>query len=338
MTRRLAAFAALALAAFAQIHPAAAQDKARVDLVKVHSPAIAGNLEGNTADRTVYVVTPPGYDQHPEKRYPVVYFLHGYFVEPKAYAELFDLADALTGAAGAGNEVIFVMPDGFSKHRGSFYSNSPTTGNYEDFVAHDLVAWVDANYRTLARRESRGLAGHSMGGYGAMRVGMKHPDVFSSLYVMSAGGGSVKLITKEMAERAQADDGTVDLSAPIGGAQGDLAQLAAWSPDPQRPPNFINAGLLPDGTIDPVVQARMAANSLIAMLPQHIRDLKNYEAIMLDVGDKDGLAADSRTMSAELTRFGVVHRLEIYDGGHGDKVKDRLRSAVLPFFAAHLDR
>ena len=59
---------------------------------------------------------------------------------------------------------------------------------------------------------------------------------------------------------------------------------------------------------------------------------------MLDVGDKDGLATDSRAMSSELTRFGVVHKLEIYDGGHGDKVKDRLRSAVLPFFAAHLDR
>ncbi|KPL69362.1 hypothetical protein SZ64_15345 [Erythrobacter sp. SG61-1L] len=338
MVKPLVALLAVALAAVGPVQPAFAQEKARVDLVKVHSPAIAGNLEGNTADRTVYVVTPPGYDQHPEKRYPVVYFLHGYFVEPKAYADLFDLGEALTGAAGAGNEVIFVMPDGFSKHRGSFYSNSPTTGNYEDFVAHDLVEWVDGHYRTLARRESRGLAGHSMGGYGAMRVGMNHPDVFSSLYVMSAGGGSVKVVTREMAERAQADDGTVDLSAPIGGAQGDLAQLAAWSPDPKRPPNFVNAGLLPDGTIDPVVQARMAANSLMGMLPQHIRELKQYEAIMLDVGDKDGLAPDSKAMSAELTRFGVVHTLEVYDGGHGDKVKERLRANVLPFFAAHLDR
>ena len=326
-----------ALAAIAAV-PAAAQDKARVATVTVHSAAIEGNLEGNSAERTVYVVTPPGYDEHPGKHYPVVYFLHGYYVEPKAYADLFDLQDALSGAAAAGNEVIFVMPDGYSKHRGSFYSNSPTTGNYEDFVAEDLVAYIDSHYRTIAKREGRGLAGHSMGGYGALRVGMNHSEVFSSLYVMSAGGGSVRPITREAAESVIADQGTVDLAAPIGGVQGELARLAAWSPDPTKAPNYVDPGLRADGTIDPDIQARIAANSITGMLPGHVRDLKRYEAIALDVGDKDGLMADSKKFSGEMDRFGIAHRLEIYDGGHGDKVKERLRSKVLPFFAAHLDK
>jgi len=327
--------ALLALTAFVLAQPALAQDKARVATVTVHSPAIEGNLEGNSADRTVYVVTPPGYDQHPDRHYPVVYFLHGYFVEPKAYADLFDLEDALTGAGAAGNEVIFVMPDGYSKHRGSFYSNSPTTGNYEDFVAEDVVQYVDSHYRTLAKRESRGLAGHSMGGYGALRVGMNHPDVFSSLYVMSAGGGSVRIVTPEQARGVIANDGTVDTTAPIGGLQGDLAVLAAWSPDPSKPPNFVDPGLRADGTIDPLVQAKISANALVAMLPQHVRELRRYQAIAIDVGDKDGLMPDSKALAADMDKFRIPHTLEIYDGGHGDKVKERLRSKVLPFFAAH---
>jgi S-formylglutathione hydrolase FrmB len=71
-------------------------------------------------------------------------------------------------------------------HQGSMYSNSPTTGDWERFVAEDLVAFIDSHYRTLAKPISRGLAGQFMGGYGALRIGMKRPDVFSSLYIMSA--------------------------------------------------------------------------------------------------------------------------------------------------------
>lgn len=65
------------------------------------------------------------------------------------------------------------------------YSNSVTTGDFERFIAQDAVAYIDARYRTLPQRTSRGLVGHSMGGYGATRIGMKHADVFGSLYIMS---------------------------------------------------------------------------------------------------------------------------------------------------------
>ncbi len=77
-------------------------------------------------------------------------------------------------------------PDAFTIYNGSMYSSSPTTGDWETFIAQDLVAWVDGHYRTIPDRMSRGLAGHSMGGYGTMRIGMKHPEVFSSLYAMSS--------------------------------------------------------------------------------------------------------------------------------------------------------
>src|SRR5688572_30911999 len=184
MFKKLFACAA-ALAAVTAV-PAEAQEKARLNWVAVQSPAIEGNLEGNSAERKVLVVTPPGYDENSDKRYPVVYFLHGYWAPVEAQQEGFKLHEAAQAAAEAGNELIMVMPDGFSKLRGGFYSSSPTVGDYESFVADELVEWVDANYRTVAKPESRGLAGHSMGGYGTARLAMKRPGVFSSIHLMSA--------------------------------------------------------------------------------------------------------------------------------------------------------
>ena len=110
---------AAALAAFVSI-PAQAQEQARLNWAEVHSSAIDGNLEGNNAQRKVLVVTPPGYDENSGKRYPVVYFLHGYWMPVEAQQEGFKLHEAVQAAAEAGNDVIMVMPDGFSKLRGGF--------------------------------------------------------------------------------------------------------------------------------------------------------------------------------------------------------------------------
>ena len=87
-------------------------------------------------------------------------------------------------AQGA-QEMIVVLPDSKTVHNGSMYSSSVTTGDFEKFVSRDVVAYIDAHYRTIPKRTSRGLVGHSMGGYGASRIGMKHSDVFGSLYIMS---------------------------------------------------------------------------------------------------------------------------------------------------------
>jgi S-formylglutathione hydrolase FrmB len=82
--------------------------------------------------------------------------------------------------------MILVNPDAYTIYNGSMYSSSVTIGDWESFIADDLVSYVDSHYRTIANRDSRGLGGHSMGGYGTIRIGMKRPDVFSSMYIMSA--------------------------------------------------------------------------------------------------------------------------------------------------------
>jgi len=327
-----AAFAVLAAA------PAGAQQQARVNWVKVHSPAIEGNLEGNTAERTVLVVTPPGYDENPNKRYPVVYFLHGYWAPVEAQQQGFKLDEAVQAAAAAGNDLIMVMPDGFSKLRGGFYSSSPTVGDYESFVAEDLVEWVDGNYRTIAERDSRGLAGHSMGGYGTARIAMKHPETFSSIYMMSACCLDPMQMTAEQAKAIEAMT-PEQVAAAQFGQLAAVSTLATWSPDPTDD-GFLKVytGLRPDGTIDPLVNQRLAANSPVVLVPQYLPELNGLEAFAMDIGDKDFLLEGNRLFRAELDRFGVKYEFELYEGDHGNRIAERIRTEVLPFFGAHLDK
>ena len=158
-----------------------------VERIKIHGKALEGNLEGDAVDRDAIVLLPPSYNQNGTRRYPVVYALHGYSIGAEQWTQEIHVPQTIEGAFAKGaHEMIVVLPDAKTVHNGSMYSSSVTTGDFEHYVARDVVSYVDMHYRTIATRESRGLVGHSMGGYGAARIGMKHADVFGSLYIMSA--------------------------------------------------------------------------------------------------------------------------------------------------------
>jgi len=308
-----------------------------LEQIKVPGPSLAGNLEGDPSDRDVFVYLPPSYATARNKRYPVVYFLHGYGVGAKIYVDgvlhLPGAADTAI-AAGAG-EAIVVLPDAFTKYSGSMYSSSPTIGDWESFIAKDLVTYIDTHYRTLATRESRGLSGHSMGGYGTLRIGMEYPDTFVALYAMS----SCCLMNAAPPKEA-VDAEAARLGAGIAGYESGSfanvleAQAAAWAPNPQSP-WFFDMGFK-DGNADPLVQAKWIANSPLVTVDQHVRALKQYEAIMLDVGNMDSLAATNTALDAALTRLGIAHGWEVYDGDHGNRIGARFVEKLLPFFSEHL--
>ena len=318
--------------------PACAQDQARLTWETFTSPALEGNLEGNPAERPVLVVTPPGYDENPAARYPVVYFLHGYWMQASVQQDAFRLEEAVNAAAAAGQPFIMVMPEGFSKLRGGFYSSGPTVGDYESMVARDLVAFVDANYRTIPARNSRGLSGHSMGGYGTIRIAMKHPEVFSSIYMMSACCLPPMEMTAESAARIEAMTPDEIANAQFGELAA-VSTLATWSPDP-RDEGFlkVDTGLRADGTLDPLVNQRLAANSPLVLLPQYLPALRSLEGFAMDIGDADFLLEGNAQFRAELDRFGIAYDFELYEGDHGNRIRERIRTQVLPFFAEHLDR
>src|SRR4029453_17751288 len=153
--------------------PVAGARPAIVERIKIHGKALEGNLEGNAVDRDAIVFLPPGYNQNRTRRYPVVYALHGYSIGAEQWSREIHVPQTIEGAFAKGaHEIIVVLPDSKTVHNGSMYSSSLTTGDFEHYVARDVVSYVDAHYRTIATRESRGLVGHSMGGYGASRIGM----------------------------------------------------------------------------------------------------------------------------------------------------------------------
>jgi S-formylglutathione hydrolase len=223
-----------------------APTKGSIERIKVHGKSLEGNLEGDSPDRDVSVYLPPNYATARTRRYPVVYLLHGYTNSDErwfgpglksgflsANTSLPAVADRAISEGGA-SEMILVMPNAYTIYQGSMFSNSATTGDWEGYVTHDLVAYIDSRYRTIATPAGRGLAGHSMGGYGTIRLAMKYPDLYSSIYVLSAccltanlnpqgqGFGQAEAIHSP-AEAGSAGRGPITI----------LAEAAAWSPNPK---------------------------------------------------------------------------------------------------------
>ena len=356
--------------------PAAAQSngaskKGTVEKVSVHGAALQGNLEGDSPDRDVFIYLPPSYATSRNQRYPVVYLLHGYGLTGERWMTFTNLAAAADKdiAAGTMKEMILVNPDAFTKYSGSMYSASATTGDWESYIADDLVAYVDSHYRTIANRMSRGLGGHSMGGYGTIRIGMKRPDVFGALYIMSAcclmnqpfaGGnrgagargaapeaargatpegarGEAGQAARGQGERGQGGRGAGQGRGGRGNGFGNVqaALAAAFSPNPKNPPDYFD-NPIKDGELQPLIVAKWAANSPLAMLDQYVTNLKKYHAIMGEVGLQDGLAASNKQMDQILTDFGVKHTFETYEGDHTNRVVERIEQKVLPFFSSQL--
>jgi enterochelin esterase-like enzyme len=310
-----------------------------VERIKIHGTALEGNLEGDAVDRDVIVFLPPSYQKDKHRRYPVVYAMHGYSIGAEQWTHEIHVPQTIEGAFAQGaKEMIVVLPDSKTLHNGSMYSSSVTTGDFEQFIAHDVVAYIDAHYRTIPERLSRGLVGHSMGGYGASRIGMKHADVFGSLYIMSpccmsprpAGPANPELEKTLEAVKTPEDSAKLPFFP-----RAQLATAAAWSPDPKNPPLYLD---LPtkNGEPQPDVLAKWTANAPLAFIDQYIDNLRQYRAIALDVGDQDGLKTDTGKLHDVLDKYGIANSFEVYPGTHTSKVADRFQNHVLTFFSQNL--
>jgi enterochelin esterase-like enzyme len=305
-----------------------------VEHIKIAGAALKANLEGNAVDRDVMVFLPPSYQKDQSRRYPVVYALHGFFVGAQQWGKEIHVPQTIEGAFALGTkEMIVVLPDSKTLHNGSMYSSSVTTGDFENFIARDVVAYIDSHYRTLPARASRGLTGHSMGGYGATRIGMKHPDVFGSLYIMSPCCLSPRSApTSELQQALAQVKRREDLEKQTFVVRATLATAAAWSPNPQNPPFFLDLPFK-DGVSQPDVLAKWVANAPLAFMDQYIGNLRQYRAIALDVGDQDGLRVDTAQLHRRLNQYGIANTFEEYSGTHTSKLGDRFQNHVMKFFS-----
>jgi S-formylglutathione hydrolase FrmB len=329
----------------------------------LHSSSLEKTLTGESPDRRVSIYLPPSYDKEPAKRYPVIYLLHGITDTDGTWVNSWGpgnegwstVAEVMnSGIAGRMfGEMIVVMPDELTKWGGSFYTNSSVTGNWEDFTVKDLVNHVDSKYRTLARASSRGIAGHSMGGSGAIKLGMKHPDVYSVVYGLNpAVLGWGRDLTIENPAFAYVLNTQTPVKTPEDAIKGGLYSLGvivvgqAFSPNPQRPPLFVDFPfVLVDGKLKPSEPAfsKWQENFPTNMVEKYRANLTALRGIRFDSGYEDQfthIPPTARAFSSVLTAQGIDHVFEEYNGDHRNRLwgrRGRLATEVFPYFWLLLD-
>jgi S-formylglutathione hydrolase FrmB len=328
---------------------------------KIHAVSLERNVTGESTDRSVSIYLPPSYASSPAKRYPVLYLLHGIgdtdetwiapWVKGAPWQSLPDVMNRGIGEKRFG-EMIVVMPDARTNWGGSFYTNSSATGNWEDFIVNDLVHYIDAKYHTLARPESRGIAGHSMGGYGAIKLGMKHPDVFSVVYGINPAvlgwGQDISADNPAFAYVLEKQPKTVE-EAMQGGFYpvGIIVVAQAFSPNPNRAGTFADLPFTRvNGKIDKAEPAYTlwTENMPLYMVEKYAANLKKLRGLKFDSGYEDEfkhIPPTSRALSAALTKNGVNHVFEEYNGDHRNRMMGRtgrLANEVLPYFWMLLDK
>jgi S-formylglutathione hydrolase len=311
----------------------------------VYSPGLAGNLLGDSPYRNVSIYLPPGYDSS-DKHYPVVYLLHGYMGDNelwfgKGYAkvDLKSIMDYLINYKTI-NPMILVSPDSDNRFWGSWYINSKSSGNWEDFIVQDVVQFTDSNYRTIPNSESRGIAGHSMGGYGTIMIAMKNPDVFSTAYALSSyglvfGQPSSSYLSLIYQEISGASDIT-DFDGLSFDAKLHLSHLVAMVPNSSSLPFYCDYLFNSSGEIVQSVWQRMMAYDPYTSILTYKENLLKLTAIKLDCGNLDDNTNGNSLFALKLATIGIENAFESYDGDHTNKLEERMELKVLPFFSAML--
>lgn len=353
MTQR--AFILLLLVIAVEAPAVRAQPVGRVVADTVPAPALAGNLLGDPTEQPAFVYLPPGYDAEPERRYATLYLLHGILDSPSVWVRpaydgmtIAAVMDSLI-AAGEIRPMIVVMPNGRNAYGGSLYMNSPVIGGWEDWIARDLVAYVDANWRTIPDAASRAIAGHSMGGFGAIRLSMLHPDVFSVAWGMNpcclccTADETVDptawrtLETMETAEDLWRRLEEEDDIWPI--VQAALA--AALSPEPDRPPLYFEPlhQVVGDSLVETGARARWEAAMPVTRVADHVDALRSLRGLAFDSAFDDQFAhipQGTKALSDTLEALRVPHVYELYEGDHRNRMSERLPGRVLPWIDARL--
>jgi len=319
----------------------------RFENIVVHSEALVSNLLGDGHDRAVTVYLPAAYDQNPEARFPVVYMLHGYTGTNSTFIDYYGLKTIFDNvfAQGSVPPMIIVVPNAHNTYRGSWYTNSSVSGGWEDFISLELVAYVDQRYRTIAEASGRGITGHSMGGYGAFKLAMKHPDVYGAVYSMSAACISFEhvIMGTMFSELLNAVQGR-NFYGLHWRSQAMVAAAVAFAPRPIKPPpgNLFAPPYMCEFPVDAAGSRidscwqRWCQHDLYSLIETETyrNNLLQITGIALDCGELDDLITSNRAFHEKLEVEGIPHLFDAYAGGdHTNKVPERVASYVLPFFA-----
>lgn len=330
--------------------------RGRVWMVEFDSTVLRGNAAGDPHVRRIPVWLPPSYDDDPARRYPVLVALTGFgsrgrgFLNDNPWSPSLD--DRLDTLVAAGHpECIVVMPDGFTRFGGAQYMDSPATGDYETHLVHELLPWLDAQLRTLPGPAHRAVAGKSSGGFAALRLGMRHPDVFGAIAshsgdllfewcyapdfpracsVLQEAGGVRRFLEAWDRKPQKGKDDFLAFSI--------VGMAACYSPDATAELGIALPFDLATGTPRPEVFERWLAHDPLRMVPAHADALRGMRLVFLDCGTRDEyhLHHGARAFSRALTALGIAHVHEEFADGHmnlgyrWDHSLPRLLGAIAP--------
>ncbi len=307
----------------------------RVVIEEFDCEALRDNPLGDPARREIPVYLPPGYDRS-GRRYPVIYWLHGFTGTGLGMTNynpwipsLPELIDRVIqeGAPPA----ILVMADGWTKYGGSQYINSSATGRYEDAVK-ELVGYVDTYYRTMASRNHRGLNGKSSGGYGALVVAMRNPQLFGAVashsgdmyfeacykpffwkdldHMRKHGGLEGFLKAFREAPKKPGD--------MMHAAMNSVAMAMAYSPNPESPNGFDPVVDPESGELIESVWTRWLEWDPVTMVERYAENLRSLRMIYFECGSRDqyNLHHGARILRRRMERLGIRHEYQEFDDDH----------------------
>jgi S-formylglutathione hydrolase FrmB len=314
----------------------------RIIEVTLPGSTLAGNSLGDRTERRIPVYLPPSYDG--KKRFPVIYLLAGFASTGQSFMNYSfgrqsvpEMAESLT-AAGHMAETIIVMPDCMTRYGGSQYVDSVATGRYETYLVDEVVPFIDRTLQTLSERKHRAVAGKSSGGFGALRLAMKHPEKFAAAACHSGDMGFELCYKPNFPAAARVlEQYNGNITAFLDSYESALkkpqrefalldlvAMAAAYSPDPEKSaPENIRFPFNPY-TCEPVedVWQQWLTFDPVEMIEQEkYRDaLRSLQCLFLDCGtlDEYNLQFGHRIFSAKATRYAIKHRYEEFMDSHSN--------------------
>lgn len=314
--------------------------RGRLDKLVVDSGILAGNALGDPSRRPLYVYVPERIASSSD-RFCSVYVIQGLTGQLDAWLNrtafeptMVERVDTLFADPDVPPAIV-VFVDAWTSVGGSQFVNSAATGRYMDYLCDEVVPFVDERYPTIPERDHRGITGKSSGGYGAMVVPMLRPDVFGGLASHAGDAlfeacylpdfrvtarllrdkfdGSYEVFWKKLraAESLEFDVYGSPLNA--------YAMASCYSPDENDPPNVLLPFEVETGRLVDHVWARWLQWDPVRMAPAHLDALASMRRIYLDAGKSDEWFLDlgAQAFSAELTKGGIDHTLELFDGKHG---------------------
>ena len=229
--------------------------------------------------------------------------------------------------------MIVAIPDGWSRWGCGQWVDSPVTGNFEQYVIHDVVESVDATYRTIPSPRSRGVFGFSSGGFGARNLASRNPDTFGAMAVLSAD--SFLDMTHKYMPYKYLD--SIWPEAPNGPVEGNFWSeivydyAACYSPNPDKPPFYVDLPVaFPSGELIQEVWDRWLSFDPVVNVHYRLDNLRKLSGILLDAGSNDdyNLHWGHRLLSHHLHQAGIAHEARENPGNHGGRWPERHQMAL----------